>query len=56
MILYYPGGDIIRSSGFFVLTFLRACRLVVKSMTYSSDSWPSTSKASLSYPVGADIH
>ena len=31
----------------FVLTFLSACIVVVKSMTYSSGSWPSTSKASL---------
>ena len=31
----------------FALTFLSACRVVVKSRTYSSGSWPSTSKASL---------
>ena len=31
----------------FVLTFLRDCRVVVKSMTHSSGSWQSTSTASL---------
>ena len=31
----------------FVLTCLSACRVVVKLITYSSGSWPSTSKASL---------
>ena len=34
----------------FALTFLSACRVVVKSMTYSSGSWPSTSKASIFLP------
>ena len=47
MTLWYPGGDIIRSSGFVCLKFLSASRGLVKSMTYSSVSWPSTSNASL---------
>ena len=39
----------------FVLTFLMSCRVVVKSMTYSSGSWPSTSKPSLSLSSRADV-
>ena len=47
MIICIQAGALSGPVALFVLTFLRAFRVVVKSMTYSSGSWPSTPKASL---------